>query len=164
MPGQKPQKSKPRAAIRLASGGSLRYSTQGGGTLVRITLGNQLGKAEIMLARDETIAPESPVLQFTVLGEQRGVYVVTDSYPSWPGPMSYCGTGLEQFVRVLARSADFRETFCMKVQSCRWNLELGPAGLVWDSVSSTLMIDALGRDLPRRYKVDAEGLVEEARY
>jgi hypothetical protein len=133
--------------------------------LVRISPGKRARVGEVLLARDETIAPGSPILDFTLLGENgHGVYVVTDSYASQPGPMSYCGAGREQFVRVLAKSEYLRETFRVKVQSCRWNLELGPAGLVWDSASSTLTVDAFGADLPRRYRVDGEGLVEEARY
>jgi hypothetical protein len=70
--------------------------------------------------------------------------------------MSYCQSGQEQFVRVLKRSRGLRQTFSSKVQSCRSNLELGPAGLSWDNASSTLTIDG---DKPKRYRVADDGLV-----
>jgi hypothetical protein len=160
--GQQPQKSKPPTArgrgIALASGGTLRYSTERNRTLVEIRPAKKaVAKAQILLPRDETVAPASPVQDFEVLAEKAGgVYVVTDRYASRPGPMSYCQAGQEQFVRVLTRSRGLRETFSLKVQSCRSNLELGPAGLSWDNASSTLTVDGAE---PKRYRIGDDGLV-----
>jgi hypothetical protein len=145
-------------AITLASGGTLRYSTERNTTRVEIRPSKRAAaKAQILLPRDETIAPASPVQDFELLGEKpSGVYVLTDRYASRPGPMSYCQSGQEQFVRVLARSHGLRETFSLKVQSCRSNLELGPAGVSWENASSTLRVDGVP---PKRYHVGDDGLV-----
>lgn len=145
-------------AIALASGGSLRYSTNRNSTRVEIRPSKRAAtQAQILLPRDETIAPASPVQSFELLGQKpSGVFVITDRYASRPGPMSYCQSGQEQFVRVLKRSRGLRQTFSLKVQSCRSNLELGPAGLSWDNASSTLTIDG---DTPKRYRVGDDGLV-----
>jgi hypothetical protein len=140
-------------AITLASGGTLRYSTERNSTRVEL----RPSKAQVLLPRDETIAPGSPVQGFELLAQKpSGVYVITDRYASRPGPMSYCQSGQEQFVRVLKRSRGLRQTFSRKVQSCRSNLELGPAGVSWDNASSTLTIDG---DQPKRYRIADDGLV-----
>ena len=160
--GQQPQKSKPQTprgrALALASGGTLRYSTQRNRTLVEIRPTKVAGaKAQVLLARDETVAPASPITNFELLAEKPGgVYLITDRYASRPGPMSYCQAGQEQFVRVLARGRGLHETFSLKVQSCRSNLDLGPAGLSWDDASSTLTVDG---EKPKRYRIGNDGLV-----
>ena len=160
--GQQPEKSKPRIArgrgIALASGDTLRYSTERGKTLVELRPAKKAAaKTQILLSRDETVAPASPIQNFELLAEKpSGVYVLTDRYASRPGPMSYCQAGQEQFVRVLARTRGLRETFSLKVQSCRSNLELGPAGVSWDNASSTLTVDGAQ---PKRYRVGDDGLV-----
>jgi len=160
--GQQPQKSKPPIArgrgIALASGGTLRYSTERNRTRVELRPAKKSAtKTQVLLLRDETVAPAGPVQAFELLAEKpSGVYVVTDRYASRPGPMSYCQAGQEQFVRVLVQSRGLRETFSLKVLSCRSNLELGPAGLSWDNASSTLTVD--GAD-PKRYRVGDDGLV-----
>lgn len=145
-------------AITLASGGTLHYSTERNSTRVEIRPSKRAAaKVQILLSRDETVAPASPVQGFEVLAQKpSGVYVITDRYASRPGPMSYCQSGEEQFVRVLKRARGLRETFSLKVQSCRSNLELGPAGLSWDNASSTLTIDG---DKPKRYRVADDGMV-----
>jgi len=164
--GQQPQKSKSQIVrghvLALASGGTLRYSTDHNRTLVEIRPAKGAGeKMQVRLSRDETVAPGSRVLAFELLAEKPpGVYLVTDRYASRPGPMSYCRTGQEQFVRVLARAQGLKsglhETFSSKVESCRTNLELGPAGLSWDGASSTLTVDG---DQLKRYRISENGLV-----
>jgi hypothetical protein len=164
--GQQPQKSKPQTlrghVLALPSGGTLRYVTQGGGTLVEIRPPRGAGpKVQVLLRRDETVAPTSRVQSFELLGEKPGgVYVISDGYASRPGPMSYCQAGKERFVRVLARrrssTAGLHETFSLKVASCRSNVELGAAGLAWDSETSTLLVD--GERL-KRYRVGENGQV-----
>ena len=166
MAGQQPQKSKPQTTrghiLALPSGGTLRYITQGSRTLVEIRPPRGGGaKAQVLLRRDDTVAPASRVQSFKLLGEKPGgIYVISDGYASRPGPMSYCQAGKEQFVRVLARQrgskAALRETFSLKVASCRSNLELGPAGVSWDSDASALVVD--GERL-KRYRVSENGLV-----
>ncbi|HEY3936237.1 MAG TPA: hypothetical protein VGL97_02315 [Bryobacteraceae bacterium] len=138
--------------VSLASGRVLRYSTNGNSTLVRIA------RQQVLLARDKTVEPGSPVADFKVLGEEANrIYVVTDSYPSRPGPMSYCQAGQEQFVRVLVRGKSLRQTFALKVASCLSNLELGSPGLTWDTRASTLSVNWLTG--AHRYKVDERGSV-----
>jgi hypothetical protein len=160
--GQQPQKSKPQTArghvLTLPSGGTLRYSTQRNRTLVEIRPAKAAGaKMRILLPRDESVAAASPVAALDLLAEKPGgIYVITDRYASRPGPMSYCQAGEEQFVRVLARTPGLRETFSLKVQSCRSNLELGPTGLSWDSESSTLTVDG---QKPKRYRIADDGHV-----
>jgi hypothetical protein len=161
--GQQPQKSKPQSArtlvLTLPSGGTLRYSTQGNRTLVEIRPAKAGGvKTQILLPRDETVAAASPVAALELLAEKPGgIYVITDRYASRPGPLSYCQAGEEQFVRVLVRARGLRETFSLKVQSCRsTNLELGPTGLSWDSESSTLTVDG---EKPKRYRIADNGHV-----
>ncbi len=164
--GQQPQKSKPQAprghVLALPSGGTLRYATQGSRTLVEIRPPRGGGaKTQVLLRRDETVAPASRIQSFELLGEKPGgVYVISDGYASRPGPMSYCQAGKEQFVRVLARrrgsKPGLHETFSLKVASCRSNLELGPAGLAWDSDNSTLLVD---QERLKRYRVGENGLV-----
>ena len=166
MAGQQPQKSKAQTphshVLTLASGGTLRYVTQSGGTLVEIRPPRGGGaKTQVLLKRDETVAPASRVQSFQLLGEKPGgVYVISDGYSSRPGPMSYCQAGKEQFVRVLARQpgskAGLHETFSLKVASCRSNLELGPGGLAWDGDSSKLLVDG---ERQKRYRVGENGLV-----
>jgi hypothetical protein len=165
--GQQPQKSKLPTArgrgIALASGGTLRYSTDRNRTLVELRPAKKsAAKTQVLLPRDETVAPASPVQAFELLAEKpSGVYVVTDRYASRPGPMSYCQAGQEQFVRVLVQSrglqsSGLRQTFSVKVLSCRSNLELGPAGLSWDNTSSILTVDGAE---PKRYRIGDDGLV-----
>jgi hypothetical protein len=148
-------------AIALPAGGKLRYSTERNSTRVEIQLSKRAAaKLQVLLPRDETVAPASPVEGLELLAQKpSGVYVITDRYVSRPGPMSYCQSGQEQFVRVLKRSRGLRQTFSLKVQSCRSNLELGPAGLSWDDASSTLTIDG---DKPKRYRIADDGLVTPA--
>jgi hypothetical protein len=164
--GQQPQKSKPQPTrghiLPLPSGGTLRYITQGSRTLVEIRPPRGAGvKTQLLLRRDETVAPGSRVQSFELLGEKPGgIYLISDGYASRSGPMSYCQAGKEQFVRVLARKrgskASLQETFSLKVASCRSNLELGPAGVSWDGGSSTLLVD---EERPKRYRVGENGLV-----
>jgi hypothetical protein len=146
------QPQNPGNAIRLASGGVLRYQTRPNGTLVRIA-GQQT-----LLPRDQTVAPGSPVADFNMLGEKASrIYVVTDSYASKPGSMHYCQAGQEQFVRVLARGSGLQLTFSLKVASCIGNLELGSPGMTWDAGSSILNVNWLNG--PSRYKVNDQGAV-----
>ena len=148
--------------LALPSGGTLRYVTQDSRTLVEIRPPRGGGaKTQVLLRRDETVARASRVQSFELLGEKPGgVYVISDGYASRPGPMSYCQAGKEQFVRVLARrrgsKAGLHETFSLKVASCRSNLELGPAGLAWNSDTSTLLVD---EERLKRYRVGENGLV-----
>jgi hypothetical protein len=160
--GQQPQKSKQQPArghiLTLASG-TLRYATQRNRTLIEIRPAKGTGgtATRVLLQRDETVASASPVAALELLAEKpSGVYVITDRYASRPGPMSYCGAGQEQFVRVLAREHGLRERFSLKVQSCRSNLELGSAGVSWDPSSSTLTIDS---EHPKRYRIADDGHV-----
>jgi hypothetical protein len=68
------------------------------------------------------------------------VILLTETYPSKPGGMSYCQAGEERFLRVLTANGKLEETFRLKIASCRENLELSDPGLEWDPGSATLRI------------------------
>ena len=130
--------------LNLASGGAMTYSTQAGNT--RLELSTASGtRYQASLARDATVAPQSPPANLKIVGEMKGPkFILIDTYASIPGGMSYCQAGEERFLRVLVVSGkQLQETLRMKLESCRDNLELGSPGIEWQSGTSTLKIDWL---------------------
>jgi hypothetical protein len=149
--------------VQLSSGGRLRFEIRGNRTLVEWT-GRYKNepRQQLLLPRDADVDSGSPVLHAELVGEKAGkVYIVTNSYRSRPGPMSYCQSGEERYIRVLVRGSRLRETFSLKVQSCRENLEVSGEGIRWDSAASRLSIDSRGprAQAARSYRVDAQGAV-----
>jgi hypothetical protein len=119
----------------------VRAQSVGGQT--RLELGSPGGTRYVLaVARDSTVAPAAPARGTRIVGARAGgVVVLTDSYPSVPGGMSYCQAGEEQFLRVIAiRNNRPEETFRIKVASCRDNLELADPGIVWTPDAATIQI------------------------
>lgn len=69
------------------------------------------------------------------------VLIFIDSYPSISGGMSYCQAGRERFLRIASIARKLAvETFQVKVESCRGNIELASPGIEWLPESATLRI------------------------
>jgi hypothetical protein len=150
--------------IALPSGGSLRASAKGAKTVFELRSA-QGARASVQVERDGTVAPKSAPREVRIVGEVKpSVVVLVDSYPSVPGGMSYCQAGEERFLRVLS-FADGKpeETFRLKVESCRDNLELASPGIEWRPESSTLAIHWLlgpttkGKPEERTIRLSPEG-------
>jgi hypothetical protein len=150
-------------SVPLSSGGRLRFETRGNRTLVEWTgRYKKEPRRQLLLPGDPDVDSGSPVLRAELVGEKAGkVYIVTNSYRSRPGPMSYCQSGEERYIRVLVRGTRLRETFSLKVQSCRANVEVSDEGIRWDSATSRLSIDSTGprAQAARSYRIDAQGAV-----
>ncbi len=96
----------------------------------------------VWVARDASIparvGPDN--IEFVAeIGKRAIVFI--DSYPSNPGGMSYCQAGHERFLRVASITRKLAvETFHVKVESCRDNIELASDGIEWRPQSQTLHI------------------------
>ena len=154
-------------------------SFPGGGGISAITRANRTvftiespGKApaRVAVSLDESVALDSnPELK--LIGQaSTNVLIVTDSYYSRPGSMSYCKAGKEEFLRVLTLGSSPRQTLHVKLQSCRGNIELTEPGVIWNRASGILEINWLGNPsaadphIYAKYKVAGTGearLVEE---
>jgi hypothetical protein len=88
------------------------------------------------------VAPDAPPPKVDIVADIPGrALVVTDTYPSLPGGLSYCQAGEEQFLRVISTAnGGAAGTFVTKLASCRDNLELADPGLQWIPQSSTLRV------------------------
>ena len=79
-------------------------------------------------------------IEFVAEIDNRAI-VFIDSYPSSPGGMSYCQAGQERFLRIASIVRKLAvETFHVKVESCRDNMELASSGIEWLPESATLRI------------------------
>ena len=93
------------------------------------------------MSLDESVMPGHACDKLQAVGEiERKAYIVTDSYPSRPGPLSSCQAGKETFLRVLAADRQLRETLSVKIESCSSNIELAESGLDWNPKSSDLRL------------------------
>ncbi|MDQ6611262.1 MAG: hypothetical protein M3Y64_02425 [Gemmatimonadota bacterium] len=92
--------------------------------------------------RDTTVARGAAPMGATVLGEIAGkVVVMADNYPSIAGGMSYCGAGVERFLRVVSITATPPvETYRVKLASCRENIELAADSMSWQADSAVLRV------------------------
>jgi len=109
----------------------------------RFDIRDQTGKSYLIwVKRDATVSPKAQPTGVNVVGEIKGgAIILVDTYPSIPGGMSYCQAGEEQFLRVISISKKTaKETFCVKITSCRDNIELASPGIEWLPESSTLRI------------------------
>lgn len=130
----------PTNELTLPLGGLLRASTQGNAT--RFEWRSPSGRRGVLRAlRDDHVAPRAPVARLELVAQPHSsVILLTETYPSKPGGMSYCQAGEERFLRVLTANGKLEETFRLKIASCRENLELSDPGLEWDPGSATLRI------------------------
>ena len=135
--------------LTLPSGGTLRFTTRGDRTAIKRKT------REVLLDRDAAVASQAPVLSVKLIAEAPGsVLILTDSYPSRAGGLSYCQAGEEEFLRVIA---GMKETFRVKLRSCIGELELGEHGISWDAATSALRVEWIGTSAS--YHVDEIGQV-----
>jgi len=127
--------------LALPSGGAVTGSAISGKTRlsIRTAKGKRYG---LRVTRDATVALNARPSKLQLSGELAGTaLILTDTYPSRALGMSMCQAGEEIFLRVIAlRPSGARETFHVKVASCRENLELADPGIVWSAQTGTLTI------------------------
>ena len=107
---------------------------------------------KLWLTRDATVARRARPTAVEVVGELKATAIVLlDTYPSVSGgSMSYCQAGEERFLRVISIVKPLpRETFRVKVVSCRDNVELASPGIEWQPASATLRIHWLQGAAPK---------------
>jgi hypothetical protein len=122
-------------------GGSITYETHGSRTTFLIT--TSAGKHyRIRLPRDSNVARGTPPRQVALVGQlDPDVIILTDSYPSIPGGLEYCEAGEEKFLRVISLAAGSAlQTYHVKLESCRQNVQLATSGLDWQPEARTLSI------------------------
>jgi len=163
-----PPRNDTPAATTTAASGPARVTgsgVQGGETVVDVQVSG--GRSiRLVLPRDATVGPETAPERTTVVGEVPGTAIVlTDTYSSLAGGMSYCQAGEEQFLRVvpLAQGAP-HDLATIKLASCRENLELADPGVDWIAPSRTVRIHWLsgpgGRPEVRDVVIGADGRVQ----
>jgi hypothetical protein len=113
--------------------------TETGRTTLDLQVGQQ--RRSLTLDRDATVAPAAPPKVTLVADLPARAVIITDTYPSLAGGLSYCQAGEEQFLRVISTASEKPvQTFVTKLASCRENLELADPGLEWNEPSSSLQI------------------------
>jgi hypothetical protein len=108
---------------------------------------------------------EKPTSVKVVAEVSGSALILTDTYVSLPGGMSYCQAGEERFLRIIAISGKKPvETYHVKIESCRDNVELASPGIQWSSETKRLDIHWLSapgeagkpRDLTLRIGADGK--------
>jgi hypothetical protein len=96
----------------------------------------------LLVSRDSTVSASATPGKVKLVGEiNQSTIIITDSYPSIPGAMSFCQAGEETFLRVISLAARTpKETFKLKLESCRDSLELESNGLEWLPQTATLRV------------------------
>jgi hypothetical protein len=153
--------------IELPSGGSLRFAAKSGKTQFDVSSAGGASH-RLLVERDSTVSPKAAPSAVKIIGQVNpSVLILVDSYPSIPGGMSMCQAGEERFLRVLSiATKPAQETFRLKLESCRENIELASPGLEWRAESSTLAIKWLfgpgtkGKPEERTLKIAADGKVQ----
>jgi hypothetical protein len=127
--------------LKLQTGLSLTYTAKGDETIFSFQ-GPGAKATQVAVARDETVAKDSAPDAVKVIAEvPNSILVLTDSYPSIQGGLSYCQAGEESFLRVfLLSGTDPVETYHTKLESCRNNVELASPGLNWSAETRTIAI------------------------
>jgi hypothetical protein len=128
-------------AVSLPSGATLTYAASGAETVFTIQKphGRRL---RFRVERDATIAPGTAPISVSLVAEiPNSALILTDTYPSIPGGMSYCQAGEERFLRVISLNATQPvETYHVKLESCRDNVELASPGVEWLAGTRSLRI------------------------
>lgn len=133
-----PQVGKPRnspAPISITS--TVQHSK------TRFVIRTRAGKHySLLVDRDSTISVRARPRKVKIVGNiNKTTIIVTDTYPSLSGGMSYCQAGEESFLRVISVAAKTpKETLKLKLESCRENLELESEGVEWLPQTGTLRI------------------------
>ncbi|MGP8247815.1 MAG: hypothetical protein ACLQVN_25290 [Bryobacteraceae bacterium] len=128
-------------SVALPSGGSIQYSPARSKT--RFAIRTKQGRRyQVSVARDGTVAPRTSPSEVKLVADLKGAaWILTDTYASIPGGMSYCQAGEERFLRVLGIAhGSARETLQVKLASCRDNIELADPGIEWNAETNTLRI------------------------
>lgn len=103
------------------------------------------GSHAVTVGVDATVVSSTRPVTARVVGEVPGTaLVITDAHASRPGGMGLCQSGTERFLRVLQTGqGPVRETYRVKLESCREDIELASPGLDWQAATGTLRIDWL---------------------
>ncbi len=153
--------------VQLASGKALTFSTAGARTVFSIP--KATGRTgRLYVERDATVAEGANPTSVKLVAEIPGAaLILVDTYPSILGAMSYCQAGQEAFLRVVAISSKRPvETYHIKLESCRDNIELASPGLNWTPETKTLDIHWLsapggaGKPENRTLKIRPDGKTE----
>lgn len=157
-------------SIALPDGGTLSYAAIGAKT--RFEIRTKAGKAYVLsVLRDGTVPVNAAPTKVDVFGTIQGLaFILADTYASIPGGMSYCQAGEERFLRVFSIARrPARETFRIKLESCRQTVELANSGLNWEPARATLQLNwlqgpsAQGGSQSQEITFDAEGGVRTVR-
>ena len=106
-------------------------------------------RSPLVLPVDATVVPSSVPVAARLVGEVPGeALIVTDAHASRPGGMGLCQSGTERFLRVLRTDqggggGGAKETYRVKLESCRDDIELATPGLDWQPATGTLRIEWL---------------------
>lgn len=122
----------------------------------------------VAIERDATVPESATPKKIKIVGVIKGIAIVLiDTYRSIPGGMSYCQAGSESFLRIVSiASKKPVETFHVKLESCRDNIELASPGIEWMPTSSEVVIHWLlgpgtsGKAETRTLKIDQQGHVK----
>jgi len=158
-------------SVTLQSGTRLSTTSSNGETKLVLAFPQRESKSAplaITLDRDETVAARSPLVAFRLIGEVgQGAVILSDTYRSKSGGLSYCQAGEEQFLRVLSISPQRAvQTLRFKLASCRENVELDDPGVEWNPHTAILKIHWLaapgGRleSEDRTYVITGDGRAE----
>lgn len=149
----------------LTSGGVITYSASGASTFFLIPMPGG-GTSRLRVERDRSVAKDAKPTSVKLVAEISGsALILTDTYASVPGGMSYCQAGEERFLRIIAISGKKPvETYHVKIESCRDNVELASPGIKWSSETKRLDIHWLSapgevgkpRDLTLRIGADGK--------
>jgi hypothetical protein len=154
--------------LQLHGGLSLTYAADGDQTIFSFQAPGEKA-TQVAVARDETVARSTaPDAVKVVADVPDSILVLTDSYPSIQGGLSYCQAGEESFLRVFLLSGKHPvETYHTKLESCRNNIELASPGLNWSAETRTIAINwisapgTVGKSKTMAVKIGADGKATE---
>jgi hypothetical protein len=109
----------------------------------RFVIRTRAGKRySLLVDRDSTVSVRARPRKIKIVGDiNKTTIIVSDTYPSISGGMSYCQAGEESFLRVISLAPRTpKETLKLKLESCRENLELESEGVEWLPQTGTLRI------------------------
>ena len=120
------------------------------------------------LDRDAFVLAAAEPTETQLVGQAGSALIIADEYPSAPLGMRFCQAGQERFLRVLKAERDsLRQTYEVKLESCRQNIELQSPGLTWEPSTRRLTVNWLmgpnGKSPESlRLEVQADGEVRAA--
>ena len=122
-------------------GNSVRYSATGSNTRLEI---QTPGRARHILRvkRDDTVRSGAEPIEVKLVGGVRNAAIIlTDTYPSIPGGLSFCQAGRESFLRIVSVAGRTPvETFRVKLASCHEDFMPAASGVEWLPKSATLRL------------------------